>query len=787
MLEFDRRRFIQLTTASYLLHGVRSERSAIASVQVTKTGNTARAQGAEYTWEWSQDTDEFRLLDQWGLLIAHGKLQPAVLVAPTGKSGARLASAGKPAKFDVQAHTLGIRYDGVNGSAALSLTWRFEDNGFWLEPVEYESATSEDIVSLHYFAEGKGEFTRPALESQYFVLPGISETSVLSPIVHGDYGGAKIDATFWVGRGWTGGPGPLQAWGLPVHYFCGYHRSPYDFQKTPPIKLPKLPPNEFFNAFCCGLAALPPGDLFLDNRDGRASLVVSYRSDLWKHLRGPGRLTLGAKLYWTVGPNYYEAIRHYYQGLLKSGTISKKANSPRKNAVALAPSFCTWGDQVARDQSPDKFDEPTLNEIYERMKASGIKVKLFSVDGYWEGKYGNLRHSPERFPHFDDILARIRADGHYLGLWAAFMRCEDPSELGLTTAHMLRLPDGKPFFIDYGSNSANEKRFYIMDITQPEVQKVVRDFAKGFIRRYRPDFVKFDFGYELPSLAAAAPKDMNWAGERLLLKAMEVVVKAMREENPDIVVMYYSLSPHFVDYFDLHSPDDLGYCDGDFDLEANRRFFFSSLLGEIGMPTWGSSGYEWTTSPEIWFDSAAIGTLGSLGSFYGPDPEMLATPARVAKYNGLSQVIRSSETFSIIPVEAEFHGPARGAHISSWARMENGKVVLLAMRERCWDGRKGSGKFRDFISTTTSVVVASKTGEGIRRASRLAIVPYGFGELALKRDATGPNEAEVTEHYFRGGKLTQRLQLQNAELRLPIRERVETGALLEWIEVTFLA
>jgi hypothetical protein len=31
---------------------------------------------------------------------------------------------------------------------------------------------------------------------------------------------------------------------------------------------------------------------------------------------------------------------------------------------------------------------------------------------------------------------------------------------------------------------------------------------------------------------------MNWAGERILLKATEVVVGAMREENPDIVVMH---------------------------------------------------------------------------------------------------------------------------------------------------------------------------------------------------------------------------------------------------------
>jgi len=56
------------------------------------------------------------------------------------------------------------------------------------------------------------------------------------------------------------------------------------------------------------------------------------------------------------------------------------------------------------------------------------------------------------------------------------------------------------------------------------------------MKRYRPDLVKFDFGYELPSLDTGVPKDMNWAGEKLLAKGLDVVVNAMREENPDLEV-----------------------------------------------------------------------------------------------------------------------------------------------------------------------------------------------------------------------------------------------------------
>jgi hypothetical protein len=787
MTSINRREFLQMSAAaSLLLANARPGTGVALPARINKLGKSVQAQGNDYTWEWSVESDQFRLLDEHGLAIISGKLQPAVIVQAAGRKDVRGCTPGKPAGYDVGNGGITVRYEGVNGLAKLSLTWRFGGDGFWLDPVAYETPTAEDVVSLHYFAEGTGDAAQPSLEGDYFVLPGIMQCSVMNPVVPiATYFNMKLDQSYWVGRDYMESRSFLQQWGLPVHYFCGFHRSPYDLQQTPSGKLaPEAEQTELLNAYCCGLAELPNGDLFLETARNRYGFFVDYRSDLWGHQRGPGRLSLGAKLLWTVGPNYFEAIRRYYLGLLKAGVIRKKTNSARKNAVALAPSFDTWGAQVARNQNPDYFDEATLNSIYDGLKSSGIKVKTFVVDGFWEGKYGDLRHSAERFPHFEETLARIRADGRYVGLWTAFMRCEDPAELGLTTAHMLHLADGKPYMVRQ-SAPLPSKMYYLMDYTQPEVQRVLRGLAKAFVRRYKPDFIKFDFGYELPSMGVAAPKDMNWAGEKLLLKGLEVVVNAMREENPDLVMMYYSLSPLLVDYVDLHSPDDLMISIGEYDLEANRRFFFSSLLGEIGMPTWGSSGYDWVTAPEIWFDSAAIGTLGSLGSFSGPDPKALATPERVAKFNGLTEAVRTSETFSIVPIDPDYYGPVRGAHCSSWARIEKGEVVLVALRKYRLTGGEGAKKFRGLVSSTASVVVASKSSAGIGRAAKLAVVPYGDGELSLKRERGESGFAELTEHYFGGGVSTKRLPIQNANLRIRLRELAENGSIVEWVEVTF--
>ena len=145
-------------------------------------------------------------------------------------------------------------------------------------------------------------------------------------------------------------PGPSQQWGLPVHYFSGFS-----------VDAPGGGRDSFTAgrsaAFTCGLADLPGGDLFLQLDSGKSSMWVDYRSDLWKHMRGPGPLPLGATLYWSIAPGYYDAIAAYYQGLLHAGVIHKSQPSAKKIAAALTPQFCAWGAQVERNKGGEHQDE----------------------------------------------------------------------------------------------------------------------------------------------------------------------------------------------------------------------------------------------------------------------------------------------------------------------------------------------------------------------------------------------------------------------------------------------
>ena len=112
---------------------------------------------------------------------------------------------------------------------------------------------------------------------------------------------------------------------------------------------------------------------------------------------------------------------------------------------------------------------------------------------------------------------------------------------------------------------------------------------------------------------------------------------------------------------------------------------------------------------------------------------------------------------------------------------------MVALRERCLDGGKGSGKFRDLVASTTSVVVASKTEEGLGRATKLAVVPYGDGEVRLKREGSESAHVEATEHYFGGGSKTRQLSIEEGQLRVAVRERGEDGSVIEWIELNVVS
>lgn len=775
-MTLNRRMFCQLSAGTVLTATSRALIGEVTTPSVISQDDKIRVEGLRYTWVYSAAGDTFEFLDAHKRRIVIGKLQPLIVVAPADSPDERRCTPGKLLRMHTEQNRVVIEYTGVNGNANVVITWKFDEQSIWLLPVSYTSTSAEDIVSLHYFSDVTRDShepeQRPSLHSTYLVVPGISEGSSISPIIRDE---VHLNQQVWLGRG-SFIPGLSQQWGLPVHYFCG-------FSVDSSSGLKNMFTDGRSDAFACGLADLPGGDLFLTLYQGSCSPWIDYRSDLWKHLRGPGHFTLGATLLWSIAPDSYQAIAAYYQSLLHAGIIRMHRDSQQKAEIALTPEFCTWGSQVDENKGQNHLDEAFLNKTYNALKASGLKAGLFSIDDKWEEAYGNLEHSSTRLPHFEQFLDKLRADGFRIGIWAALMRCERPADLGLTEDNMLKQPDGTP----YVAGNSGRSQYFILDFTQPRVAEVLNTVVRKFVRRYKPDLFKFDFGYELPPASVAAPADKNWAGERLMWKGLDLAIKAMKEENPELVVMYYQLSPLFLEYFDLHSTDDMFLAAGEYGLEANRRIYFSSLLGTLGIPTYGSSGYDWSSAPSIWFDSAAVGVIGSLNDFHGDERGESGSVEIIAKYNGIAQALRKRNIFTIVPIGAVDDAPTLGAHARSWARYEDGQLVLLAYRppqaigDLAFASQRDDAITKNMIRSSAPVVVASRGNLSIQHDPELVVVPYGSGEIRIGR--LQGSHAKVTHHFMDGVVVHETASIVNDTLALHVRDHDSNGKPLEWIEI----
>lgn len=709
--------------------------------------NKLQAQTLTYCWCWEVETDTLSIFDAKNRLISKSKHCPQILLSDFQDA---------TSTYEVKDNCIRITYHSTKTASHLTATWFFHSTFISFQPFDYYSPNQKNISQIIYF---------PNFYSHYAVVPGLSMTTNISPIVDLH---SNLSVTTVLGSGAMRGPGFAQQWGLPAHYFCVFNTADH----WNAIGAKKLQSH----AMCWGLAEIPQGDFRLQIKNISLSPILNIRSDLWNHLPIDEIIKIGFHFMITFGENYHEAIRNYYKVLQSEKIISVKTFSQKKKDVMLAPQYNTWGVECAKEIQPENLTQEIVEDIYKKFRSSGMKAKTFVIDDKWEGMYGELKHDKARFPSFEKLLNNIRANGFHIGLWAAFLRCQNPQALGLNESHLLQTHEGKTLWLNHQT-----AKYGIFDLTQPKVQKVLQERAKAFIRTYQPDLIKFDFGYELPSLDVAAPKDMQWAGERLLQKSLDVIVSAMKAENPDLVIMYYGLSPLLIQYYDLHSPDDLVYCVGDYDLETNRRVLFSSLCGELGLPTYSSSGYDWESATNIWFDCIASGSLGSLHCFEGDENGDKPTSKQIAIFNGLCAITRKKPMFQTYPFHAKWQGGLRAGFSPSWKRIENNQTVLLALRNYGLDGKFIGTAYEDVLYTDTQIVVASMNGKSIKNSNHLGIIPFENGKCTIQHQGLG-SKAKVIEHYLGGKKSENKVACKNDAIEINFSQSSEV---LEWVEVLF--
>ncbi len=404
-----------------------------------------------YKWEWDAETDLFQLFDSQNRLISRARHQPLIV---TTKDRAEYSRSNR--SFEIQDDRVVISYLLDKSASRLTVSWLFKTDFISLEQLQYESSESHDIVQIIYFPEVTGDSYKPSMYSHYAVVPGLCMSSSISPIIDLH---SRLSVTTVLGSGAMRGPGLTQQWGLPAHYFCTFNTS----DQWNAIGAKGLQSG----AACWGLAELPQGDFRLEIREiGISPILISavtFGSTKAKDLK------LGFSFLIAFGENYHEAIRSYYKILQREKIIAPKNISQKKKDVMLSPQYNTWGVESSRAMKPEELTEEIVKDIFDKFQRSGMKARTFVIDDKWEGQYGELKHDEIRFPEFESLLEGFRKQGFYIGLWAAFLRCQDPSALGLDESNLLQTPEGQPLWLAHQTS-----RYGIFDVTQADRTKSIK-------------------------------------------------------------------------------------------------------------------------------------------------------------------------------------------------------------------------------------------------------------------------------------------------------------------------
>ncbi|TQK17676.1 hypothetical protein FBY40_0153 [Microbacterium sp. SLBN-154] len=738
------------------------------AVKIHDSADDLRVSASGYSWSLNKRDATFTLRDSTGRTVATGSAQPSVEVSEseTGTLRNELGFLAETRTEDDRAVELIFR--GVNGDGTTRVRYDFDDTVIQTAPTRYASPSRTHVESVSLFARNDADHGPvPGFHSQFFLHPGSTESSILAPVIPAK---VRLSIVSTIGRGSTDENAFVQQqWGLPPYFWGGWSIDGWGTSKNALTK-------HSSDVLVMGLLDVPAGDIFVRYFDEYATPFVRVFGSRWgTHLTGDGDVTVGTPWVWALGTDLRRAIDEYFDALQHLGIVTPKTPSPLKTKRVTMSQWNTWGAQVANDWAASDLSQQSLELMYDQLGSSGLEPEMFVIDDRWEASYGQLRHDEERFPRFEEFLDRVRGDGRAIGLWAAFLRCQDPASMGLTVDDMLKGPDGEPVM-----RSIIAEPYYLFDVSKPHVAELLSETARQFMRRYRPDLVKFDFGYELPSMRNAAPERREWGGERILLEALKIVVGAMREVDPDVVVMYYNLSPLLLDYVDQHSTDDLYLNAGEYGAEVNRRLFFSSLLTRFGVPTYGSGGYDWREVRDIWFDTVASGPLGSLNSFDGDQSDTTPSALDIARYRGLSKLTRrSTEPAKVEALDSKTHAGSTTAHARSWLRTERDGVTVAALRTTPRDGAFLPAEVSGLIHATGDVVVASLDERPIKAAQTLGVVPAGKGTLRVASVAEG---SAIAHAILRDGETAVDVALSDGWIELELSPTIADEP-VEWIRV----
>jgi hypothetical protein len=486
-----------------------------------------------------------------------------------------------------------------------------------------------------------------------------------------------------------------------------------------------------------GAGSIPDAAMVYKIQSSNGCLQYLYREDLWSKSTSSQRVW-NEPLRITWAATAYDAYKIYFDSF---GSFKPASGTHQLNV------WNTWGDFKNGD-----FNLKAITD-----KALDFKADILAIDDSWESSQGSGIWNEQRFPKYKEDLDYIRSKGLKTGYWQNIIWLGEPEKFGLTVEDLLCGVDGKPVKTAWNMNP-HGKGFYCLDPSSAKAVALIRNRTQTIVSELKPNFLKLDFGYGIPSPDVATARNPALRGENLAYTLLKLVSDAAREINPNITIQYYSIHPLLHPVQSLLALDDMGDAGGH-EVEGHGQWsIWGSLAGQQSMAITASSGYDWNADDEVLLNTAIMG--GQSAVLPRKLDNGLPVPLqKISKRMALALWHRTIVGWTPLWLNTQKGSLSQEPIPNCWGRLENNQLTALALRESPiafdksvirnikWQGRWA---------------LISQDEQGIFETKKLAMIPFdgGFVELPLAKKPAKVvavmNKAEksFSEWEWNNGRLT---------------------------------
>ena len=282
-----------------------------------------------------------------------------------------------------------------------------------------------------------------------------------------------------------------------------------------------------------------------------------------------------------------------------------------KPALPPAWSFGLW---LSTSFTTD-YNEETVTHFLDGMEKRGIPISVFHFDCFWMKEYEwcNFRWDPEKFPHAESMLARLKERGLKICVWInPYIGQKSPLfQEGKENGYLLKKVDGSVWQWDMW-----QPGMAIVDFTNPDAVS----WYKGYLRKLLQqgvDCFKTDFGERIPLDVCYSdhsdPAKMHNYYSYLYNKAVFELLQECR--GPQEAVLFARSATAGSQKYPVHWSGD---CEATYESMAEcLRGGLSLALGGFGYWSHDIGGFENTATADLYKRWVAFGLLSTHSRLHG--------------------------------------------------------------------------------------------------------------------------------------------------------------------------